>query len=201
MKNLEEYISSGVLEAYILGLTDETTTAEILEMTVLHPGLTDEIEKIERTLLNLPGPLPGANAGALVMATIDYTERLRNGELPEVPPLLHEKSLSGDYEKWLGRPDMALPDDAGDVYAKIIGYTPEASTLIVWLKTGSPHETHTTEKERFLILEGSCDIVFDDGVIHRLHAGQFIEIPLYMGHTLTVTSETPCKVVLQRVAA
>lgn len=201
MKTQEDYITSGILEAYVLGLTDEATSADVYAMITLYPEVKEELERIEQTLLNLPGPLPGLNAEALVMATIDYTERLRMGEIPETPPLLTKESQPADYEKWLTRSDMVLPDGKGELYGKIIGYTPEASTLIVWLKTGSPYEVHATEWERFLILEGTCDIVFDNGLVHHLEPGHFFEIPLHMGHTLTVTSSHPCKVILQRVAA
>ena len=64
----------------------------------------------------------------------------------------------------------------------------------------SPIEVHTNELESFLILEGTCDITIGEEV-HHLVTGDFISIPLHIGHSLIVTSNIPCKVILQRVAA
>ncbi|MBI3519835.1 MAG: cupin domain-containing protein [Bacteroidetes bacterium] len=86
------------------------------------------------------------------------------------------------------------------MYAKIIGYTPEVTTTIAWIKKMTPFEIHHNELERFLILEGTCDITIGEEV-HHMSAGDFIAIPLYIGHSLIVTSDIPCKVILQRVAA
>ena len=61
-------------------------------------------------------------------------------------------------------------------------------------------EIHTKEYERFLIIEGTCDIKIGDDVFH-LKAGDYKEIPLFIEHSLIVTSDIPCKVILQRVAA
>ncbi len=203
MKTVGEYIASGILELYVLGLTDSSTNKHIYELTQTHSALLQEIERIELSIIEgtHTAKSPSANAKAFVLATIDYTERLKNGELPQEPPLLNSNSKASDYEQWLSRADMTLPENAGDTYGKIIGYNSNAITLISWLKIGSPHEVHTNELERFLIIEGTCDIAFDTGVVHHLKAGDFLEIPLHIGHTLTVTSNTPCKVVLQRVAA
>ena len=64
----------------------------------------------------------------------------------------------------------------------------------------APEEIHTNEFERFLIVEGSCDIQIGE-TVHQLQAGDFLSIPLFENHFVTVTSSIPCKVILQRVAA
>ena len=90
--------------------------------------------------------------------------------------------------------------DQEEVFAKIIGYTPEAITAIVWLKDYAPHEVHDNEYERFLIVEGTCDIIVEDEV-NQLVPGDYFAIPLHKKHLVKVTSSIPCKVILQRVAA
>ena len=87
-----------------------------------------------------------------------------------------------------------------DIFAKIIGYAPEVTTAIVWIKEMAPEETHTDEYEKFLIIEGTCDIVIEHKV-HQLKAGDYFSIPLHANHHVVVTSEIPCKAILQRVAA
>lgn len=114
--------------------------------------------------------------------------------------MLHKGSKISDYAEWLDRPDLQLDTELIDFHAHIIGDTPEAVTAIVWLKDDAPAETHTTEHERFLILEGACDITIT-GTTHSLKPGDALFIPLHASHHVTVTSPYPCKIILQRAAA
>ena len=134
------------------------------------------------------------------MAMIDYTERLNNGEQPSFPPVLNENSTIADYDQWLNRTDSKLPNNFKDFYAKIIGYTPEVTTAIIWINDMAPQEVHQHEFEKFLILEGTCDITIADEV-RSLKAGDFLSIPLYKKHDVKITSLNPCKAILQRIAA
>jgi mannose-6-phosphate isomerase-like protein (cupin superfamily) len=136
----------------------------------------------------------------MVLATIDFTERLKNGEQQSFPPVLTEQSKIDDYNEWLKREDMFLPDDADSIYVKLIGYTPDVTSAMVWIKHYTPSEVHNNEFEKFLIVEGTCDITVDEK-IYSLVAGDYLSIPLYVSHHVKVTSKTPCKVILQRVAA
>jgi mannose-6-phosphate isomerase-like protein (cupin superfamily) len=134
------------------------------------------------------------------MATIDFMERMENGEQPSFPPILNKDSRLADFASWIDRDDMVLLSDAGDLYAKIIGYTPEVTTAIAWIKGNAPVETHDKEYEKFLIIEGTCDIVVED-TVYQLVPGDYFAIPLHKSHQVRVTSIIPCKVILQRIAA
>ncbi|MEO5942329.1 MAG: cupin domain-containing protein, partial [Ferruginibacter sp.] len=103
------------------------------------------------------------------------------------------------YAPWLNRSDMTAPDNEA-IFAKIIGYTPEATTAIVWIKEYAPHEVHDHEYEKFLVVEGTCDIIVE-GKVHSLIPGDYFAIPLHKKHVVKVTSIIPCKVILQRIAA
>lgn len=94
---------------------------------------------------------------------------------------------------------MVLPPNADDIYARIIGYTPAATTAIVWIRDRTDYEVHKDEYERFLIVEGTCDIIAGEET-HSLMAGDFFAVPLHTPHMLTVTSPGPCKAVLQRLS-
>jgi mannose-6-phosphate isomerase-like protein (cupin superfamily) len=135
-----------------------------------------------------------------LMATIDYMERLKNGEAPAFPPSLHMGSKISDYAEWLNRADLVPSDPVADIEAKIIGHTPQATTAIVWLKNGAPPETHTNEQEKFLIVEGTCDIMIGND-IHSMRPGDVLFIPLHISHSVKVTSDYPCKIILERAAA
>jgi mannose-6-phosphate isomerase-like protein (cupin superfamily) len=203
MNNINEYINSGILELFVLGKTSAEETLEVSKLAELHPEIKHEIDEISNALQihsSSKSKNLSENVKAFVLATIDYSERLTNGEQVSFPPILNTSSKIDDYNEWILRPDMVLPEDADDTFGKVIGANAEATTIITWLKKGSPVETHETEFERFLILEGTCDITIGT-TVHNLKAGDYKEIPLYEPHSLVVTSNTPCKVILQRVAA
>ena len=202
MLTSKEYINSGILENYVLGITSKSETKQVELMAAADPAIKHQIEMINETLEAYaiehaiePNPV----IKPFLLATIDYTERLKNGEQVSVPPILNENSTEADYAEWLNRSDMTATETS-DIFAKIIGYTPEAITAIVWLKDYAPHEVHDHEYERFLIIEGTCNIIVGDE-INELVAGDYFAIPLYKKHMIKVTSSTPCKVILQRVAA
>ncbi len=203
MQNFEDYIKSGMLEAYVLGLTDPKETLEVEQMAAENEEILVEINRISEDLegyLKANAVAPPATAKPFLMATIDYTKRLEKGEQPAFPPVLYEGSNIKDYAEWLHLPDMILPADFRDMHAKIIGYTPDVITAIVWLKGVSVEEIHDHEVEKFLIVEGSCDITVGEEV-YQLVPGDYFSIPLHTHHTVTVSPDVVCKIILQRVAA
>lgn len=197
-----EYINSGILEQYVLGNTDPTQSREVEFMASTNPDIRRELDAISEALESYamenaidPDPI----LKPFLLATIDYTNRLNNGEPVTFPPVLNENSTVEDYAPWLKRTDM-VSSESEDLYARIIGYTPEATTAIVWIKDYAPQEVHDHEFERFLIVEGTCEIIVGDDV-NELAAGDYFAIPLHKTHMIKVTSAVPCKVILQRLAA
>jgi mannose-6-phosphate isomerase-like protein (cupin superfamily) len=203
MNTIENYINSGILELYVLGMTSDEETLEVTELAEKHIEIRQEIDAIATALQTTAesfSPEISPAVKEMIMATIDYTERLKNGEEMSFPPMLSKNSVIEDFKPWISRLDMQAPEDFGALHAKIIAGTPEATTLIVWLKYGAPFEVHDKEYEHFLIVEGTCNITIGE-TIHSLVPGDYLSIPLYIGHNVEVTSSIPCKIILQRVAA
>lgn len=203
MLNPQNFIDSGILELYVLGKTNLIESEEVLMMSNRYSEVFEEIIAIELSLEKYAmtnGVTVNVTIKPFVLATIDFTERLQNGELPSFPPLLNINSKIDDFSPWLIRSDMVLPLDFEEIHAKIIGYNQEAITAIIWLKSGSPVEIHDNEYEKFMILEGTCTITIDKEDFD-LMAGDVLSIPLYKEHYLKVTSLIPCKAILQRIAA
>jgi mannose-6-phosphate isomerase-like protein (cupin superfamily) len=203
MNKVKDYIASGILEMYVLGDITPHEKEEVEHMALLYTEVAGEIKAIDQALqqyalLNTVAPDPIIKP--FLMAAIDYSERMMNGEEISHPPMLTENSAITDYSAWLQREDMTAPQQLNDVHAKIIGYTKEMITAIVWIKEMAPQEMHDDEIEKFLIVEGTCNIIIEDEV-HQLKAGDMLSIPLYKNHLVKVTSSIPCKVILQRVAA
>ena len=198
----KNYIDSGILEQYVLGNTSLLESKEVEMMAASDPAIRLELEKIAEALETY-AMINAVNSNPVMkpflLATVDYSERINSGEPVSFPPILNENSLIEDYAVWLNRDDM-VSQDADALFAKIIGYTPEAITAIVWIKDYAPQEVHDNEYEKFLIVEGTCNIIVGEEV-NQLIPGNYFAIPLYKKHLVEVTSLIPCKVILQRIAA
>lgn len=201
--NIDEYIKTGILEMYVLGKTSNEENSEIAKLSSIYPEIKNEIDEITMAFMAYSESTVSEvnpTIKPMVMAIIDYMERLKGGEAPTFPAILNKNSKISDYTEWIKREDITLPDYFTDFYAKIIGNDSNSLTAIAWIKDTTPYEIHTDEHEKFLILEGSCDIITDSRT-YSLIPGDYLSIPLHEGHVVKVTSPTPCKVILQRVAA
>jgi mannose-6-phosphate isomerase-like protein (cupin superfamily) len=200
MDEVRKLLESGLLELYIMGAASEEDAAYVVLMAELHNEVKAELETIETTLEDYSmkhAVTPDPVIKPFLMATIDYMDRLQKGETPTFPPLLNKDSKVSDFQPWLDRPDMKPPEGWTDITAKIIGHTPEVTTAIVWIENAAPPETHTDELEKFLIIEGTCNIQLN-GEDNYFSAGDFFAIPLYVSHTVLITSDIPCKAIIQR---
>ena len=48
--NIKEYISSGILELYVLGMLSEEESREVTRLVNKHPALQTEVDKIQQSL-------------------------------------------------------------------------------------------------------------------------------------------------------
>lgn len=204
MTNCDEFIASGILELYVWGETTAKEDAEVKKMLALYPEVIyreiSEIGAVYEKLAMDNQIEPDPIIKPFLLAKIDLGERMLSGEQLFSPPELSENSKISDYDQWVFRPDMVLPEGADDVYAKIIGYTAQMITAIIWIREMAPQEVHNDQYERFLILEGTCDIFVGEN-IYSLKRGDYFQIPLHHNHVVNVTSTIRCKAILQRVAA
>jgi mannose-6-phosphate isomerase-like protein (cupin superfamily) len=201
--DIKAFIASGVLEMYVLGQASASECAEVEQLSLLHSEVKAELNAIKMALEEQDfqnAVTPHATVKPSIHSVIDYTERLEAGEPMTFPPILNENSRIEDFQEWLSRPDMHPPAEFENLFGKIIGATAEVTTLIIWIKKLAPEEVHNDEHERFLILEGTCTIRVGSAN-NYFKAGDYFQIPLHMDHEVIVTSDIPCKVIMQRVAA
>lgn len=200
--SLDELRSSGLLELYVIG--DISASEKLMVETAItdNPSLKQEIFDIEKALesyAKLHAKPVGDTAKPMLLAELDYSERMKSGESYRNAPSLGLESQISDYSLWLERSDFKEPKEYGAMHGKIISANDQKTTLVVWLKYGAPDEVHTDEIEKFLILEGTCDIIIGDQT-HSLSSGDYLSIPLHINHRVEVTSGFPCKVILERSA-
>lgn len=196
------FIDSGILELYVLGIATFAEQQEVEWRAKTALVIREELDAIGKSLEAMAmkqSIAPDPIIKPFLLATINYMNRIANGEQADEPPLLHPFSTISDYDAWLKRPDLVY-NGTELVFAYIIGNTPKVTTAIAWLKEMAPQEVHDNELESFLIVEGTCDIVVD-GSVNSLVPGNYFTIPLHKDHFIKVTSQIPCKVILQRVAA
>lgn len=201
--NIQHIRESGLLELYVLGDLGNVDVQTIEQALIDFPDLKKDIDSIEIALEKFAfanAKEPDPTLGPFLVTTLDYMERIKAGEEPTFPPALHEGSTIDDFKEWLDRDDMVEPEEYEAMHGKIIGSTEGRTTIITWLKYGAPDETHTDEYEKFLVVEGTCDITIGDKV-HSLKAGDYLAIPLHINHRVEVTSSFRCKVILERAAA
>ncbi|MBA3828187.1 MAG: cupin domain-containing protein [Taibaiella sp.] len=203
MNDLKEFIESGILEMYVLANASPEEILLVEQMAAVHEEVRNEIVEISKAVekyAELHAEEPDPVAKIFIIATIDYMARMKNGETPSLPPVLHTGSKIADYAEWLNRKDLELTEPLEYAEARIIGYTPEATTAIIWLKYGAPPEMHTDEMEKVLVVEGNCEIIIG-GEVNVMAPGDVLMIPLFKSHHVKVTSDFPCKIILQRAAA
>lgn len=200
MNEVQRLLESGLLELYIMGAASEEDAAYVELMAGLNNDVKAALESIEMALEAYSmsqAVTPDPVIKPFLMAMIDYMDRLQKGETPTFPPLLSSESKLSDFKPWLEREDMKPHVGWSDIAAKIIGHTPEVTTAVVWIQYAAPPEIHTDELESFLIIEGTCNIKVD-GQDNHFAAGDFFTIPLHVSHTVLITSEIPCKAIIQR---
>ena len=192
--NTKEYIASGILEKFVLGRLSEDQCTTILSLAEQHPEIKDEIETIEHSLEVI------ARAYEVVPPLHlekEIFEAIRNSE---IPPLLNASSKISDYDYWLEK--FEDPTDYESMHMEVIGKSPEATTVIAWIKEGEKDHLHTDYTEVFLIAEGSCRATID-GVTSDYGVGDYVEFAIDKNHSYSVTSESRMKVIaclLQRAA-
>ena len=199
--NSKEIVESGLLELYALGTLEGDELDMVSNALETDPVLKNELNQVEDAIFlfaQAHAVTPNPTVKALLMGTVHYIERLKKGEVPAQLPVLNEKTRVDYFNEWLEREDMQLNADFNEAQVSIISQEQDKMTAIVWLKSGALPETHENEYEKFLIVEGTCDITIET-TVHALRAGDYLSIPLYADHHVRVTSQVPCKIILQRV--
>jgi len=196
-----ELIASGTLELYALGMLSVEESRDVESEAVRSKEVGDELLRIQsvlRTLAEVQAVAPPESVKRRVVEAIEreVKERAASGR----PPVLHSASTAADYAAWLNDPKVVCPADAGPMHIVPLYQGEGEGTGVLWLTLGAPEETHTDEIEKFLILDGSCEVEFN-GHVHTLVPGSVLSVPLHTPHTIRITSAVPCKILLQRIAA
>ena len=198
--NLNEYIASGILTDYCLGMLDIDQRREVEMFCRQYPGLQKEVDDIKRILekylLSQSEP-PAESLQEKIWKTISC---MRIGELnyQEQLPVLTRFS---EKEIWLALVRPMLPATLEqDLFVKVIRDDEEMMQTVLWTKVNYPDEVHDDLHESFMILEGECECYVDDKVI-RLSAGDYFDVPLHAHHDVKILSKEVLAIVQRRKIA
>ena len=184
MTEQQKYLQSGNLEAYCLGLLADEEVRELKLMCSRFPEVQQELEAIEfaletmalQTAIAPPRELRGR---LLKKLGLEQTVRLDLQNLPVI-------NAQTNYGDWLGALAHLIPKNPADVIIfQSLTQTPALTQSLVYTRMNIPEETHEDLIESFFILEGSCRCMVD-GQEYLLNPGDFLEIPLYVKHDITL---------------
>jgi mannose-6-phosphate isomerase-like protein (cupin superfamily) len=197
------YVESGVLVDYVLGALDEAEMQDVELMAYLHPTVAEELGvlmEVDAALNQETEQAPPARAKQRFMDFMEQAEQAERDAIIVRPPFLNTQSTATDYDYWVAAEGMEPPQEYENVHIVPIEGNPDGLTMVVWVKSYIAEEVHLDSVEKFLVLEGACTIDVE-GENYYLKQGDFMSIPKFMRHTVHVTSEIPCKLIVQQVAA
>lgn len=180
----QRYLQSGNLEAYCLGLLTHDEEKEVQLMCARFPEIKQELEAIEFALEMMAKQLAIAPPQAIkerVLKSLKFKspEPLNLQNLPVI-------DAQTDYRDWLDALAHLIPKDPEEIIVfQPLTQTPQLNQSLVYTRMSIPEETHEDLIESFFILEGSCKCMVD-GLEHILNPGDFLEIPLYVNHDITL---------------
>ncbi len=199
MNNIREFVSSGIIEMYCMGLTNEEETAQVVHLATLHKSVRDEIEQVNEALSLYAANFQQQTSGDLrsrIMQGIDADNSNTN-----LPPKLFENSSVAFWNQYLKENKIAAPAEFDPFYLADLPSDDKQYTYAAWAKQGaSLEETHDGEDEWLFVLRGTCTMTVNGKVSHH-KAGDVIMIPYNSLHKAEATSVEPMLLIGQRIAA
>lgn len=197
MINIKDYIESGILNDYCLGLLSEEKQREVELNCLQYPELQAEVDAIHESLDQfslLQGRQAPAELNNRIWSILEQLSREESMELNNLPLL----TKYSNRDHWLRVVKSLLPPTLDrPLFALILKDDEEATQTLLWSKVDIPDEVHDNLHESFMILEGECEC-FVDGVGVRLGAGGYLDIPLHAHHDVKLISPQAMAIVQRR---
>lgn len=195
--NVQEYIASGVVQDYCLGVLSAEEMKHVEMQAEIHAEIQDEIfanqQALEAYAMQFAEKTP-IHSKANLFANIDNLIKERTTSIEDLP-LLNKYS---DYKNWLQAVQPLLPEQTNkEMVIKVLREDDKVVQLLIWTKVNYPDEMHDDLQESFIVLQGECECYIGDD-IYKLGPGGFLEIPMYSHHDVKVT-KGPVLAVVQRL--
>jgi mannose-6-phosphate isomerase-like protein (cupin superfamily) len=187
LKEVKDYIESGILERYCLGLLEVEEQAELFQMAALHPEIKAALNAVELKMEKLAASAavePAPNVKNKILAALGFSEEDTKPDLNNLYPI----DKNADLQTWLNRLDDLIPDEPSEVFSReVIGENDHFRQMLVVTRVDVPEEEHGEFLESFFILKGHCECTVGNDFF-KLQAGDFLEIPLHVKHNIKLTT-------------
>ena len=184
---LQEYIDSGVIYNYCIGMLSATERQAVEHMCALHPQLQQELTDTQRLLEGyaaLQSKVPAAATEDRIWSTLDNINKENNGDINDLP-IINKYS---DYLKWKKMLSHMIPQgipEGKDL--QVLRHQDGVTQILVTSSIDVEDEVHHHERESFLVLEGECECHIGSNIV-KLGPGGYIDIPMYEHHNVQIRS-------------
>ena len=185
--NISEYINSGILQGYWLGILSEEEMVSVRRMAGKHPEIAAELaanEEAMRMFLINHSYTPPNSLKKEIWQVIENLESEKKFTVDKTPVI----NRYSDHKSWMKVVAPLLPVEIeGDVFTQVIRNDGKVTQTLIKSKVDYPDEVHEDVYESFIVLEGECECYIGEDII-RLGPGGFINIPLHEHHDVKVLS-------------
>ncbi|MFK8006470.1 MAG: cupin domain-containing protein [Saprospiraceae bacterium] len=205
MFTVEDYLNSGIIERYCLGLTNSQEGEKLLKLVEQYDEIAINLKEAQEQFntfhkkFDKVAPLQSLE---IIKQSIIENKRWEDAELLGEDKMLKEFiSISKHSDIKLIKKlikDIHLPTEYDNIFAKPLYKGKGKELFLFFVKKIVPMEEHPEVDESFLILEGTADCYIDDQVFN-MEKGDFMQIPIHSKHKVIVTSSTPGIAIRSRV--
>lgn len=198
--DINNYIESGILELYALGLLSSSEVKEVDRLLKKYDVLAQELDKIYLALekyAQMNAVEPRAGLEQELLDRIEHANREEKMD-PLNLPMISEHS---DFNRWDAfvapmMKDMKMHQQRA---IKVLTQTEDLTQLLLISASDFEWETHDDEYESFLILSGQALCTLGERTT-LMSRGDYMNIPLHVPHSVQLISPT-VTAILQRQKA
>src|SRR5438045_98537 len=167
--NHKEYIASGIIQDYCLGILSDEESKAVEHQAQLYPVIKQEIDNylvaLEQYALD-SNFYPPTHVKDKILEVLDNLQLEEKAKLDELP-LINKFS---DHTKWLQIVKPVLPEKLNDkMFVHVLRDDKRVSQILIWTAVDYPDEVHEDVEESFIILEGKCKCYIEDEIIELGH--------------------------------
>jgi len=185
--NIQEYIDSGVIYNYCIGLLSAAERQAVERICASHTQLQQELVSTQQLLegyADLHSKSPTPDTADRIWYTLDNINKENRGDINDLPVI----NKYSDFVKWRKMVGHLIPEgipEGKDLH--VLRHNDGVTQILVTSSVDVADEVHHHERESFLVLEGECECHIGDTIV-KLGPGGYIEIPMYEHHNVQVRS-------------
>ncbi len=179
--NVRDYIATGILEEYCLGLLSNDEQEMVLQVCRLYPDVRKELTAIENAMEKMAAiraVTPNSSLRGKLLTSLGFSEPVIKFALDDLPPT----RPNSNHHSWLASLAHLIPaEPAEDFLCHVLRKDEVLAQMLIIAKNNVPEETHDNYKESFFILKGRCECTVGANTF-MLGPGDFLEIPINVEH-------------------